>query len=377
MKIKNTISVIAIALITGLIMSCSLNPAEEDPKPIIVNFTDPNFEALIRENLEIPDRDITNQDMWSIQELNGDNRNISNLTGIEYCSGLHTLKIQENNINDLEPLRELVLLNYLSLQNNQITDIKPLAENVGLGIGNDIIYIFGNPLNNESILIYTPQLQSRGVQFYSNAELSIPGEINFADNNFEMVIREHLNEPTRALLNTDLETITSIYARDRNISNIYGIEFCKNLDTLNIGNNGISDLIPLFYLRNIESLSLDNNNIVDISPLKYFYYLAKLVINNNSIKDISNISYLTSLTTLILNNNIIQDISPLSNLLNLQYLSLSNNPIENFESLNVLDSLNGLELMDLAQIDIDYIKDIHNLQSLFLTNTPIINLDKI
>lgn len=376
MKINLTISAIAIVFITGLVISCSLNPAQEDPDTII-NFTDPNFEALIREKLEIPTRDITNHDMWTIAHLSGVDRNISDITGIEYCSGLRILTLRENYIINIEPLTELVLLDHIDLQYNQISDIKPLVDNLGLGIGNDAIYIYGNPLNDESILIYKPQLQSRGVKIYSDAILSNPGEINFVDNNFEEVIREHLNKPTGAVLNTDLESITNIYARNRNISNIYGIEFCTNLDTLDIGENYISDIIPLFYLRKIKNLKLDNNYIDDIQPIRYFYQLTELAINNNKIEDLSYISNLTKLTSLFLNNNEIQDIVPLSNLLNLQYLTLSDNPIDNLESISSLVNINTIELSNLYQFDFSYIKDISNLQTLYLTNTPVINLDPI
>jgi internalin A len=251
MRINQIISAIAIVFITWLFISCNLNPAEEDIKPIVVNFSDPNFEALIRENLEIPEREITNRDMWTIKGLNGISRNISNITGIEYCTGLNTIYLRDNFITNIEPLSELVLLEYVNLQDNLIVDILPLVNNVGLGLGNDIIIIYNNPLSDESILKYKPQLQFRGIEFYSNATLANPGEINFMDGNFEEVIREHLNNPTGIVLNTDLESLTNIDGQNRNISNIYGIEFCINLDTLDIGMNQISDLIPLFYLRGI------------------------------------------------------------------------------------------------------------------------------
>ncbi|MCJ7802843.1 MAG: leucine-rich repeat domain-containing protein, partial [Candidatus Marinimicrobia bacterium] len=356
MRISNTVSAIAIVFIAGIIISCSLNPAEEDPEPIIVNFPDPNFEALIREKLEIPTRDITNQDMWDITGINGNDRNISSITGIEYCTGLHTLYLRENSISNLEPLRELVLLNYLNLQQNQIVDINPLVDNPGIGIGfDDVIYIYGNPLSDVSILTYKPQLQSRGVKFHSDAELSTPGIVNFMDDNFETVIREHLNRSTGDILSSELEVITNIYARNRNISNIYGIEFCINLDTLDIGYNGISDLIPLFYLRGMTSLMLDNNNIADISRLKYFYYLTELSISNNYIEDLSDISNLT----------------------NLKYLSVSGNPIDNFEPIENIDSLKILELMNLYQFDFDHIKNIKNLETIYLSNTNVINLNPI
>ena len=377
MRINLTISAITIAFITGLIMSCSLNPAEEDIEPIIVNFPDPNFEALIREKLEIPTRNITNQDLWAIKHLSGVGRNIYDITGIEYCSGLRILTLRENYIINIEPLSKLVLLDHIDLQNNQISDIKPLVDNPGLGIGDDIIYIYENPLSDESILKYKPQLQYRGVKFYSNAELSNPGEINFMDDNFEAVIREYLNKPTGAILNTVLESITNIYARNRNINNIYGIEFCINLDTLNIGENSISDLLSLSNLKQLTILNVDNNNIDDISPLKGSYTLVNLNLNNNYLNSIDALSNLTKLTGLFLNNNAIQDITSLSNLLNLKYLAVGGNPIENFESIGNLDSLNTLEVLNLNQFDFSHIRNISNLQTLYLTNTPVINLDPI
>ena len=66
MNIITINSTIVIAFIIGMIISCNLNPAQEDPRSIFVNFPDPNFEALIREILEIPNRKITNHDMWAI-----------------------------------------------------------------------------------------------------------------------------------------------------------------------------------------------------------------------------------------------------------------------------------------------------------------------
>lgn len=376
-KINQIVSAVAIVFFSGIIGSCNLNPVEENSDAIIINFPDPNFEALVREILEIPTRDITNNDMWSIKEIIGIGREITDLSGIEYCTGLQMIYLRDNYITNLEPITELILLNYINLQDNLIVDILPLVNNLGIGVGNDIIIIYNNPLSDESILQYKPQLQLKGVEFYSNAALANPGEINFMDSNFEEVIREHLNKPNGAILNTDLESITNIYGRNRNITNIYGIEFCTNLDTLDLGENQISDIIPLFYLRNMISLKLNNNYIEDIRPLRYFFNLTVLVISNNKIVSISFLSELTQLTSLFLNDNNIQDITPLINLLNLKYLTLSGNPIDNLELIENLGSLNGIELINLNQFDFSYIKDLNNLQALYLTNTPVINLDQI
>jgi len=50
----------------------------------------------------------------------------------------------------------------LALGHNQISDIVPLVENEGLGTG-DRVYLFDNPLSDDSINIYIPQLEARGV----------------------------------------------------------------------------------------------------------------------------------------------------------------------------------------------------------------------
>ena len=377
MRINQIVSAIAIVFIIGLVISCSLNPAEEDPKLIIVNFTDLNFETLIREKLEIPTDDITNQDMWTITYLYGDNKNIHDISGIEYCSGLRILALRGNDIINIEPLSKLVLLNNIALENNQISDIKPFVDNPGIGIGDDILTLFNNPLSDKTILQYIPMIQARGVKIYSDAILSSPGIVNIIDENFRIVIREHLNKPTGDIINTELDTLTKIYARDRNIKNIYGIEFCLNLNTLDIGENSISDLLPLFNLKQLSILKVDNNIISDIEPLRWLDRLTNLYLNNNILSSIDVLSNLTKLTTLILNNTTIQDITPLSNLLNLKYLAVSDNPIESFEPIGNIDSLNTLELMDLEQFNFSDIKDITNLQTLYLSNTPLVNLDPI
>ena len=377
MRISHRVSAIAIALITGIIISCSLNPTEEDRGSIIVNFPDPNFETLIREILDIPTRDITIQDMWTIEHLSGIGRHITDITGIEYCSGLHILKLQENYIIDIGPLVELVLLDHIDLQNNQISDIKPLVDNTGIGLGNDEIHLTNNPLSDISILQYKPLIQARGVKVYSNAIPSLPGYLNIVDPNFEIVIREHINKSTGDIVSTDLETITNLNADNRNIQNIYGIEYCLNLDTLNISENSISDLYPLSNLNQLTILNLNKNNISDIEPLSSLGYLQYLNLSSNNLNHVNALTNLTQLTTLSLNNNNIQDISPFSGLLNLEHLHISDNPIVSFESLIELGNLMGIALNDLTQFDFSDINGMSSLQTIYLNNTPVINLNLI
>jgi len=54
---------------------------------------------------------------------------------------------------------------WLYLHNNLIADIYPLVGNGGLGTG-DRVYLGGNPLSEDSINTYIPELVARGVVVY-------------------------------------------------------------------------------------------------------------------------------------------------------------------------------------------------------------------
>jgi hypothetical protein len=48
------------------------------------------------------------------------------------------------------------------IMQNPISDISPLVDNPGLGEGDDVILV-NNPLSEESINVYIPELEARGV----------------------------------------------------------------------------------------------------------------------------------------------------------------------------------------------------------------------
>ena len=95
---------------------------------IVVTFSDANFEHLIRSILnKLGGGDITDIELETITELNGKNWNISDISGIEYCTNLVRLDLRENQIIDISALNGLVKLEILSLMFNQIVDISSLS----------------------------------------------------------------------------------------------------------------------------------------------------------------------------------------------------------------------------------------------------------
>ncbi len=87
---------------------------------------------------------------------------ISDISPLEGLTNLTFLYLGDNQISDILPLEGLTNLTRLHLYSNQISDIYPLVENQGLGEG-DYVDLRNNPLSEESINEYIPELKARGV----------------------------------------------------------------------------------------------------------------------------------------------------------------------------------------------------------------------
>lgn len=167
--------------------------------------------------------------------------------------------------------------------------------------------------------------------------ITAPVEIvTFPDANFEALIRETLNKPTGDITSDDLESITELQGWFKNIVNISGIEYCTNLESLDLFASLITDLSTLSGLTNLISIDLGENTISDVNALSGLINLNTLRLSYNLITDISPLNDLVGLNVLILEGNQIIDIYPLVqnsgidsgddvNLINnpLSYLSIS------------------------------------------------------
>jgi len=150
-----------------------------------VIFPDSNLEEAIREAIDKPEGPIYTTDLEGLTELEPGGRDITDLTGLEYCinmehlwfpvnqisdlsplselTNLEVLHLGLNQISDLTPLSDLTDLECLELSRNQISDIKPLVDSPGLSEG-DNVNLKDNPLSTTSIKVYIPQLEERGAQ---------------------------------------------------------------------------------------------------------------------------------------------------------------------------------------------------------------------
>ena len=177
MSKKKLIGIIAACIIVVIVVLV-ISLSERGPG---VTLPDTNLETAIREALNKPSGPIHASELAGLAGLSAYDRGIENLSGLQYCTkltnldlrynlisdisplanltNLTTLNLYDNQISDISPLANLTNLIYLYLRDNQISDISPLANLTNLRT----LYLNENPLSPDSINIYIPQLQARGV----------------------------------------------------------------------------------------------------------------------------------------------------------------------------------------------------------------------
>ncbi|MEY8762579.1 MULTISPECIES: leucine-rich repeat domain-containing protein [Clostridium] len=262
-------------------------------------------------------------------------------------------------------------------------------------------------------------------------------EVTFTDSDLEKAVRDDIKKPTGTLHKSDVDKITELDVRGKNIVDLGGIENLTSLKTLNLADNRnlntksisllnelpqleslnlsgttINDLSLLSGLKNLQclnlqTLSLDSGQFINTSGLKDLKNLKELDLSGNGWNinsDLSELEDLTKLQILKLGATKLKSTSVLSQLKDLRYLDLSNNPInDDLEGLEGLTNLQTLllnknfqwgtddkisdisalsNLKDLTTLDLSYnqISDISslsglkNLQSLNLQNNKVSNI---
>jgi len=174
-----------------------------------VTFTEPNLEAALREAIDIPERPICPSDLKGLISFAASEKNIADLTGLEYCTNLTELDLSHNQISNISLLGNLTNMAYLQLDLNQISDISPLVQNEGLGEA-DAIYLWGNPLSWDSVNLYIPELKGRGVTVVYD-EQGITGDVTVIPNCEGMTAEYTITFDIHASLCSGVHSITILF----------------------------------------------------------------------------------------------------------------------------------------------------------------------
>ncbi|MCC7552862.1 leucine-rich repeat domain-containing protein, partial [Candidatus Micrarchaeota archaeon] len=289
------------------------------------------------------------------------NNQISDISALSTLTNLQQLYLNNNQISDISALSTLTNLNYLDLNNNQISNISTLSTLSNL----NWLYLRDNQISTNPLCPASAEqnatyetLEGYGcsINWDSQSEAICDDAcdndedglvdcddsdcdedeaceeectpISIPDSGLLNAVCSALGEdPGCTVTDCDALTLTELWAKDREISDLTGIEYFTNLNTLILGNNQISNISALSTLSNLNFLYLYSNQISDISALSTLTNLQGLSLWDNQISDISALSTLTNLNTLELGGNKISDISALSGLSNLTKLYLGSNQI--------------------------------------------------
>jgi hypothetical protein len=117
--------------------------------------------------------------LTNINTLNLSSNQISEVSPLAGLTNLTDLNLSENRIADVSPLAGLTNLTTLKLRSNQITSLQPLVDNTGLGSGKTVD-VRDNPLSNVAITTHIPVLLARGVDVRWPLIVT-PSSIDFGD----------------------------------------------------------------------------------------------------------------------------------------------------------------------------------------------------
>ena len=124
------------------------------------------------------------------------------------------------------------------------------------------------------------------------------GSVYFADENLKAAVEDALwvYDPTPS----DMLSLRSFSCIKEGITDITGLEYAENLQTLWLTDNQITDISPLSGMDSMRTLVLNNNQISDVSHLTGMHNLEYLDLHENQLADVSPLAGLDKLQVLIL-----------------------------------------------------------------------------
>ena len=161
--------------------------------------------------------------------------------------------------------------------------------------------------------------------------------VQIPDPNLKEAIRETLQLPVGSPITQQdmekLEYLDNEKTEKMGITDLTGLQYATNLNSIPLNQNEITDLGPLSNLIQLEYLTAWGNPISDLSPLAHLTQLQTLDLGGCQISDIAPLANLVKLTNLNLRSNWIVDVTPLADLTQLNELLINYNRIIDFSPL--------------------------------------------
>ena len=202
--------------------------------------------------------------------------------------------------------------------------------------------------------------------------------VSIPDANLRAAINEALGKPENArITHEEMLTLTELFADNRGITDLTGLETATNLRDLALRDNLISDLTPLESLTRLRQLALSNNVIFDLSPLASLSDLREIGISGNLVSDLSPLAGLIRLEVIGMSDNPLADLTPLSGLISLRVFSGWGTPVVNLEGIAELPKLREINVCGAEISDLSPLAEAKGLTELYIVGSQVTDLSPI
>ena len=193
-------------------------------------------------------------------------------------------------------------------------------------------------LQSPDVVVPEPSRLTRQVPPVLGSTVSLP------DVNLRAAIAERLGKAPNALITPDdMKRLTELFADEKGIRDLTGLEYAVNLERIEVRHNAISDLSPLSGLTHLNNIKLRGNQITDVSALAKLVNVDWMGLEENQITDLSPLAGLKKLNGIGISGNPITDVSPLASITRLEGISAWNTSITDLSALVKLPRLRWIE----------------------------------
>jgi internalin A len=206
-------------------------------------------------------------------------------------------------------------------------------------------------------------------------------DVEISDPHLDTAVRQLLKrkqidklDPAKKLTEEDLATIYLFDASKKEITNLAGLDKCKNLAQLKLAGNRIADITPLAACVNLQSLDLAQNEIADVTPLAKLVKLQYLQLDGNRVTSVEPLASLKALTAVYLSRNQLTDVTPLADIPKLTSLYLGDNQLTDVAPLSKLRWLSSLDLRGNRIENVAPLATLTELRYTFLDRNPLTDI---
>ena len=334
-----------------------------------VRFTDPAFEAAVRDLLDLDDTQaVMSNDLWTISsfvlpegakaddlaflsglaELAIPGGGSLNLSVLSSLPKLEKLEVSGSVLStgDLEVISGLPNLKELSLSGCSLSNIRSLAQAKGLT---------RLDLNNNAIRDITP--------------------LSSLENLTELVLSNNALTDLSAL--SGLKQLSSLDVSGNSLASIAPLSSCTELRKLDVSRNTLGTLSGVENLTKLTHFSVSNNTLTEVDLLSGCLNLEELDFSNNTVLDITSLSGLTKLKVLLFSGNEVSSIPDWGKDCDLVLIDGSNNAITSIESLAGYQNLNTVRMDNNFIGDVNFLADCPNLIQVDVTGNPITDVSAL